>query len=87
MRVINTARLVCMLMVASAASRGHQMIKMPVGLSIISSSLFFPLNTSTSIAILCNPKMGLHRDLMNFNAPAEAFELKMKTEMRLKKCK
>ena len=63
--MINTARLVCMLMVASAASRGHQMMKMPVELLIISSSLRFPGKTWTSIAILCNPQMELHRDLMN----------------------
>ena len=59
----------------------------------------FPGKTWTSIAILCNPKMGLHRDLMNLkrphesrrnslgHSPEDAFGWKMKMEMRRRKFK
>ena len=58
----------------------------------------FPNKTWTSIAILCNPKMELHRDLMNLKGhmnhtvtlgsfSGDEFGWKMKMEMRRRKVK
>ena len=50
---------------ASRASREPRMMKAPAEPSNYFLRTRFPGKTWTSIAILCNPKMGLHRDLLN----------------------
>ena len=61
----NTAPPVSTLTAAPLASRVRQMMKTLAEPFNHFLRARFPGKTWTSIAILCNPKMGLHRDLLN----------------------